>query len=470
MIANGAYLPRASLSERGRRPIGRTLGGHGGLGPVKRGRAIAVNLRATFDLLRSPGEDAEARHRRETLITTFCGFAVFGLAFITGPILAQALGASGRGSVAAVVVPTQILGWLLMFGIPQASAYFARDHSARKLTMSGWVFTALVGPPVVAVLWVLAPGWLTEHPPLVTNYFRIYLLAALLVLPFTNTIDFLRGAGRILAFNLFRTMQYGLNTVFLVVLFALGQLTLERALVSTLVANVTAWVVTLVVNDGLPGRGFDRKVFLSQIHYGSRVWVGTLSSMVIARFDQLLMIGLVARAELGVYVVAATAAQVTGPIGQGVALTLLPHLRADGDDGDEGRHRRLTRTALGWTLAGSGGTALLVALAAPFALPFVYGQEFRAAVPPLLILLVGQVCLDLGNVVGSKLEADNRPGTLSTGTALGAGLTVALVVPAVRLFGIEGAAAVTSASQMLFLAYVLWADRRPATDHGEPRR
>lgn len=417
-----------------------------------------MNLRATFDVLRTPAENAEARHRRETLLTTASGFAVFGLAFITGPILARALGPDGRGSVAAVVVPTQILGWILMFGIPQATAYFARVHPRRKLTMSAWAFVALVGPPVVALIWPLVPGLLSEYPPLVVDYFRAYLIAALLVLPFTNAIDYLRGYGRAKAFNGYRTFQYVLNAVFLSALFVIGELTLERALLSTLLANVIAWTVTLINNEGWPGRGFDRRVFRAQVHYGARVWVGTLSTMVIARFDQFLMVGVVSPAELGVYVVAATAAQITGPIGQGVALTLLPHLRADADD--VGRHRQLTRTAMGWALAGSGGTAGAVALAAPFALPFVYGSAFSAAVAPLLILLPGQVCLDLANVVGSKLEADNRPGALSTGTALGAGLTVVFVLPAVRLFGIEGAAAVTTASQALLLAYVLYAERR----------
>ena len=424
-----------------------------------------MNLRATFDVLRAPAEDAEARHRRETLLTTTSGFLVFGLAFITGPILARALGPDGRGSVAAVVVPTQIVGWVLMFGIPKATAYFARVHPRRKLTMSAWAFVALVGPPVVVLIWPLVPGLLSEHPPLVVGYFRAFLIASLLVLPFTNAVDFLRGTGRAKAFNGYRTLQYILNAVFLSALFVIGELTLERALLSTLLANVTAWVVTLINNDGLPGRGFDRRVFRAQVNYGARVWVGSLSTLVIARFDQFLMVGVVSPAELGVYVVAATAAQITGPIGQGVALTLLPHLRADTD---VDRHRQFTRNALGWTLAGSGGTALLVALAAPFALPFVYGSEFSAAVLPLLILLPGQVCVDLASVVGSKLEADNRPGALSTGTALGAGLTVVLVLPAVRLFGIEGAAAVTTASQALFLVYVLFAERRHRTDQTMP--
>jgi O-antigen/teichoic acid export membrane protein len=68
----------------------------------------------------------------------------------------------------------------------------------------------------------------------------------------------------------------------------------------------------------------------------------------------------------------------------------------------------------------------------------------------------------MANVVNAKLEADNRPGKASKGTALGAITTVMFVIPAVHLYGIEGAAFVTSASQALFLAYVWNANRRAA--------
>ena len=420
----------------------------------------------------TPAEEmTDDRLRRDTIRTTVSGLAVFALAFVTGPILARALGSSGRGSVAAVIIPTQIFGWVLMFGIPQATAYFARIRKRRQLIMSAWVFMLVVGLPIVLVVWPLVPRLLSRHPPVVVDFFRAFLLASLLVLPFTTIIDHLRGIGRNGAFNIFRLLQYVLNTVLLAALFVTNRLDLRTALLVTLIANLTAWLVTIGVNRAWPGRGFRRSVFREQVHYGARVWIGTTSAMVIARFDQLLMVGLVAPRALGLYVVASTAAQITGPIGQGVALSLLPHLRVDADATD--RHRVMTRNALRWTLIASGGTAIVVGLAAPVVLPFVYGSEFSAAVIPLLILLPGQVCQDMANVLSSKLEADDRPGAASKGTALGAVTTLLLIVPAVEVHGIRGAALVTSVSQAVFLAYVWFADRHPHAgrrDAGSTRR
>lgn len=414
--------------------------------------------RSSAPTVADTSEVAADRLRRDRLMTTASGFAVFGLAFLTGPILARSLGVSGRGAVAAVIIPTQVLGWMLMFGIPQATAYFARLRDRRQLIMSSWVFALIVGVPIVAIIWPFVPSLLSRYPPVTVDYFRAFLVAALLVLPFTNTIDLLRGLGRITAFNVFRLLQYVVNAVLLSLLFLTDRLDVRLALLIALVANVGSSVLTIGLNRAWPGRGFRRSMFREQLNYGARAWIGTMSAMVIARFDQVLMVGVVAPADLGLYVVAASVAQITGPIGQGVALSLFPHLRVEAED--PAQQRRMTKSALRWTLLASSGTVAVVALSAPLVLPWVYGQGFAPAVIPLLILLPGQVCLDLANVVSAKLEADNRPGRASMGTALGAMTTIVFVIPAVALFGIEGAAFVTSTSQALFLAFVWYSDRR----------
>lgn len=406
----------------------------------------------------APGDEvAERRLRRDRLMTTLSGFAVFGLAFATGPILARSLGVSGRGAVAAVLIPTQVLGWMLMLGIPQATAYFARIRDDRQLIMSSWVVTLVVGVPVITLIWPFVPALLSDYPPVTVDFFRAFLVASLLVLPFTNTIDLLRGLGRIPAFNFFRLLQYIVNAALLSLLFLTDRLDLRLALLIALVANVGAWILTIGVNRTWPGRGFRRSVFREQLNYGTRAWIGTMSAMVIARFDQVLMVGVVEPAALGLYVVAASIAQITGPIGQGVALSLFPHLRGEAENAEQ--QHNMTTSALRWTFIASSGTAALVALTAPFLLPLVFGQAFAPSVTPLLILLPGQVCLDMANVVSAKLEADNRPGRASAGTALGAITTVTFVIPAVAVFGISGAAFVTSASQALVLIFVWVSDR-----------
>jgi O-antigen/teichoic acid export membrane protein len=94
--------------------------------------------------------------------------------------------------------------------------------------------------------------------------------------------------------------------------------------------------------------------------------------------------------------------------------------------------------------------ALIVGLLAPWVIPLLFGSDFAGAVAPLLILLPGQVFMNLGNVQAARLEADGRPGAASWAFFTGAVVTVVGVLIAVPIFGIEGAAFVTSVSQAIF--------------------
>jgi O-antigen/teichoic acid export membrane protein len=169
------------------------------------------------------------------------------------------------------------------------------------------------------------------------------------------------------------------------------------------------------------------------------------------------MVRLVAPAELGLYAIAATGAMLIAPLAQGVGFSLFPYLRREPD---ALRRRERTQAALAWVWRGSVLGSLAIAALAPIGLPLLMGEEFGAAVSSFLLLLPGQVCWNVAQVHKVVLEAGGRPGAASASLAAAAVFTVAAVPPAVRVAGIEGAAVVTSASQVLFLATVAWQARR----------
>ena len=115
-------------------------------------------------------------HRRDTVVTTVAGLGIYGLGLFTGPLLARSLGVADRGTYAAVWAPTQIVGWLLMFGIPAATTYYARPDNRVQLDNTAWLFTAAAGVPVLVVLWPLAPLFLHRHPPEAVFWFRMFLV------------------------------------------------------------------------------------------------------------------------------------------------------------------------------------------------------------------------------------------------------------------------------------------------------
>lgn len=411
--------------------------------------------RAAGDGARAEAEDdvhlRSRSHRRDTLVTTVVGLGTYGLSLFTGPALAR-LGDSERGTYQAVWGPTQIIGWLLMIGLPAATTYYARRDNRKQLDNSAWLVTLAIGLPVYAVLWPLVPLLLHKHPPMAVFWFRAVLAAMLLVLPMQNSFEYLRARGGNTKFNVYRSLPLVLTTVFIVGAALAGSLTLSSALACTFFANLLGALVVLALERSYPRfrrSAFDWQLTKLQLHYGVRVWVGTLSNMVLARFDQILMVTIVSAAALGHYAIAVTAAGLSAPVAQGVGYALFPFLRRDADP--EARNRRMWQ-GFRWVLLGSLAICGLLAAFMPWVIPVVFGETYRASLPAFYVLLPGQVLWNLGLVFKTRLEADNLPGKGSNALLVAAAMTLLGVPLAVPHFGIMGAAMVTVISQGVFCA------------------
>jgi O-antigen/teichoic acid export membrane protein len=113
---------------------------------------------------RSESATAERVLRSQTVYTSLTGLLVYGLSAITGPLLARALGPAGRGDLAAVLVPSELVGWALLCGLPMAAMYYADEYPHRQLVVGAWAYAVAAGGIVVAIGWWLVPRYLHGHP------------------------------------------------------------------------------------------------------------------------------------------------------------------------------------------------------------------------------------------------------------------------------------------------------------------
>ena len=257
--------------------------------------------------------------RSPMMSTSTTGLAVYGLAAVTGPLLARSLGPSGRGDLAAVLVPGEMLGWVIAFGLPAASLYYADRYSIRQMMTAAWVFAVVVGGGLTLAAWFLVPSYLHEHDPTTVPWLRIFLLVAILFVPATTATQLLRLRADLVAYNFFRSFQLVLETVIIVVLAVAGWLDLTSALWAALVSCLVGYVAVLVYGKGWPSRSLDRRVLRDMVHYGGRLSIGNMANLLINRLDQLVMVGLVAPAQLGIYAIAATAAGASSAAADGVS-------------------------------------------------------------------------------------------------------------------------------------------------------
>ncbi len=388
----------------------------------------------------------------DSLMTAGAGVFAYSLALITGPLLARNLGTFGRGELAAVSVPADLFSWLLCFGLPVAAVYYSRGNTRRSLVMSAWVFSLLGGGLFVAAVWFLIPSYLSGHLPLTIGWLRAFLIVDLGFAPVVTAIELLTAEGQMVAFNLWLRLPLVLNTVAVVGLAIIGRLTLTNALAASLGSNVVWFVAVMIALHAWPGRGFRLTVMRRQLSYGARQVPGLLSNLIVQRLDQFLLVGLVTPSELGVYAVAATASSVTGPLAEGISTVLLPRLLHVNT-----QHRTMVWRAVLLGAASSVLASLAVAVAVPWVIPFLFGPGFRASVVPVWIMLGGQVAANVGTIAAAKLLADGRPGANSIALMWAAAATVVGLFLFVGTYGIIAAAAVTTASQVVYLAYVVFA-------------
>jgi O-antigen/teichoic acid export membrane protein len=360
------------------------------------------------------------------------------------------------GDLTAVQVPSQLFGFLLCFGLPEAAVYFAGAHQRRATVAVSWVFSLSVGGAVAVGLWWLVPGYLHGHGDQTVLWLRIMLFTMVIFVPVTVTVNLLRLRTKMAAYNAMTALPVVLNTLFIVAFDLAGHLDLTTALLSMFLSQVIWYVIVILGWQGWPTSIPARSVARSQVGYGARLALGSLSEMVVARLDQFLLVGVVAPRQLGLYSVATTAAGLSGPAAWGVALVLFPRIRAASTSNEAWRS---TVNAMRWTAASSISFAVVIGGSAPFVVPWLFGSAFRGSVVPVLLLLPGQILFDLGNVAAQKTMAENRPGQVSKGYLLAAVVTVAGLAIFIGPFGIRGAAVVTTVSQMFYFAYLFLSAR-----------
>jgi O-antigen/teichoic acid export membrane protein len=189
----------------------------------------------------------------------------------------------------------------------------------------------------------------------------------------------------------------------------------------------------------------------NQLLIGRSQAVLTVATISLGRIDQVFLSFLGSARELGVYVVAATAAQVSLPMARGFADVVLPDVFARPGEDISPR-----ATALVFAISATIGAAS--AAVAPWLVPALFGEPFRDSVPLLWLLIPGQVLFNTAWVISARHLGGGSPRVAARAIAIAATVNLVLIAPAVAAFGPEGAAVLTSACQALYLAGV-WIGR-----------
>ncbi len=384
--------------------------------------------------------------RRSAMSNLVAQGAALGVVSLASLIIARLGGAAVLGEYTLLRVLPWLVGVVTSCGLPIASSYFlgarSDDRALRPTLATLAGLSGLVTIGVWAALTPVLHGLLFERVP----------FALVVVIGFTGITQLwtvwakaccqgsadLRGANLIIVCEeLMFLPAYGI---------ALGLgLSGIQAVVAGMVAGGTA--ATLIALARLVRAGFLRgwgrpslPLARSVLSYGARGQLGNLLWLVNLRLDFLILGAMAGPATLGIYAVASKFAELMRLPATALNYVLYPRFTRENPRAAWLDARRLLKRACLLTVAGTPVLAVLSVVA----LPLLFGTEFKPAVLPACLLLLGLSVEGAAAVGSAYLWGAGRPGANSLAMGAGVVLTIGFDLLLIPAHGAPGAAVASS--------------------------
>jgi len=369
-------------------------------------------------------------------------------ALVTLPILSYTLGVTGRGEIAAATAPLLLAVTAATFGIPEAVAYLvAKSPAALPGVARRGAWLILLSGALATVICVLASTMLAGGDPALG---RLIVVASLAVIP-TTVVLILRACAAGLQRWRLVAVEQALTAVLRLAgiagLAVAGRLTPLSAVIVIAAAPVLGGLAYLPLRHhhrraAVPGADPVGASTRHIVSYGSRIWIGSLTGVLLARLDQTIMTPLAGTYQLGLYAVAASVGDAALILHSAVRDVTFTSDAARQDDA------RLCASA---RISGFLSIAVAMTLAAliPVGLPLVFGPDFAPAIPAALWMLAAVVVVAPGSIAGAGLSARGHPGLRSVSLLVACVVNVVVLLLLVPVLGATGAALATLAGNLI---------------------
>lgn len=352
------------------------------------------------------------------------------------PLVARALGPSGRGEVAFGLAVTQMLPFVVTIGfLPLLRREWATSVNAgARLTRAARKWAVVVA----AVMVPLAYGIAHAAKPYLSGDALRPLVVAMVVcasagLCWLADASALAGKGATGRYAALLLLPSMVLTTCYITLYLVGELTVGSVF----------WSVALAYAISSVAASFANKVSLhgpserlgSAIRRGAPYSGSTLAEALSFRLDQVVALPVLGAHGAGLYSIAATIGLL--PLAAGEASATAVFKQVVTQDGDPAsRHERAGLVRLNILLGVL--ICLFGALTVPVAVPVLFGEGFRGAVLPTIVSLAGAFSLVVGQACTVLLIASDSGWRLSLAqiVGLGAGVLILLVLgPKYGAFG-----------------------------------
>jgi O-antigen/teichoic acid export membrane protein len=387
--------------------------------------------------------------------TTLTRILLLGINFATGVVIARLLGPAGRGQLSALVIWPPLMASLFTFGLPSALLYYARTSERHRTALFtiAMLLTAAFSVVMIGAGILILPHMLVQYDADTVHAAQLFMLLAPEIMLTYTLAAFMQASNRFAQFNQQRFLPAVLTLIGLVGVSIFGTLTPLTAAICYLAPPIPVFLYTLWCVRDIVGLSFAgaRDEASRLLRYGAKACGIDILGTVSQQADQMMVVGLLSAASMGLYTVALSISRVPYLVFNAMSDVITS--RAIGMPPEEltaivGRATRLT--AIGGTLF-----ALAIAAVLPFVLPLFYGTGFRGAVLITDILLVEIVASGIASILAVAFLATGRPGTVTL--VRGGSLIVVVpllfvLIPRFALVGAASAILISSVARVIAFA------------------
>ena len=378
---------------------------------------------------------------------TAVNLAVNALALLTGPLLARGLGPSGRGDLAAILVPTALLPALADFGLSTYVLTQVSKGVAARIVLGAIAPVTLAVGLVVALLGPVFASLIAGDRDTVKLFLIIgfALTPVFLLLNLLNAVNWARE--RWVIWSLVRLIGPLGSALALIALYVADALTLTSAAIVVLGFSLLTNAPLLIHVRELTAPRWEPSRTREGLSFGIRAWLGSALGLANVRVDQLVMTRAVSARELGLYSVAVNVTTLQQSLSAAVISAIFP--------GCPPATPRWPRALRGSPSGRSCFSASCSCQWWRYSSRSLFGSAFDDAVSMAQILLAASVPFAGTTLLEAAFTAHGRPGTAARAQLLGLAATVPGLIFLLPPLGGDGAALASLAAYSLSYVYLL---------------
>jgi O-antigen/teichoic acid export membrane protein len=404
---------------------------------------------------------------RHTAINLISQILVMLMALSTNIIVARALGPEGKGAFALLLLTSGLVVLFINFGLSRAAIYYLgkQTDTLKVVTNTLFALALIIGSLTALVLIVLIP----LYAPILFAGIPFDLIAVVMAgTPFALWVMY---SGHIFAgiqdfwrYNGVNLLTWVVRLNWLVVAFLLGTITLRTTatalLASVIVPAAIGWYWLRKINGPIRPQ-IHVELIQRYISYGWRANSMQLVTFFNLRLDQFLVSIFLGLAQVGIYSVAVTMAELAGSLAEAVAMSLLARVSTLDRDAAIYLTGRTARITLTTTIVACG----VMLLIGNFIILILFGNDYASSVSALVLLLPGVMAISLSKVLINHLAGTGRPEIGLYASLIGLVCTLIGDFTLIPILGIAGAALTSSVAYIAGGLVVTWAYLRDSKQH-----